>query len=69
LQGMVHLQQLLSAGCFFERHDPYVHGRVTHYWKGVMILENYKPGRFDITSFSIGRLRRMYGLMHTSGDS
>jgi len=69
LQGMVHLQQLLSAGCFFEKHDPYVHGRVTNYWKGVFILENYKPGRFDITSYSIGRLRRMYGSMHTTGES
>jgi hypothetical protein len=62
LQGMQHLQQILCAGCFFEKHDAYVHGRVTNYWKGVFILENYKPGRFDITSYSIGRLRRMYGV-------
>jgi predicted phosphodiesterase len=68
LPGMSHLQQLTCAGCFFEKHDAYVHGRVTHYWKGVLLLENYKPGRYDIITYSLGRLRRKYGSMHASGE-
>ncbi len=61
IPGMEHLQQLVCAGCFFEKHEPYTDGRVTHYWKGVMILDSYKPGRFDIQTWSLGNLRRKYG--------
>lgn len=61
VQGMEHLQQILCAGCFFEKHEPYVDGRVTHYWKGVLLLNNYKPGRFDLDTWSLGRMRRTYG--------
>ena len=61
VQGMEHLQQILNCGCFFEKHEPYVDGRVTHYWKGVVLLNNYKPGRFDMETWSIGRMRRTYG--------
>lgn len=60
VQGMEHLQQVLSAGCFFEKHEPYVDGRVTHYWKGALLLHNYKPGRYDLETYSTGRMRRMY---------
>jgi hypothetical protein len=38
-----------------------VDGRVTHYWKGVVLLNNYKPGRFDMETWSLGRMRRTYG--------
>lgn len=61
VQGMEHLQQVLCAGCFFEKHEPYVDGRITNYWKGVIMLDNYKPGRFDVETWSIGRMRRTYG--------
>lgn len=60
-QGMEHLQQVLCCGCFFDKHEPYVDGRVTHYWKGVVLLSNYKPGRFDVETWSLGRMRRTYG--------
>lgn len=58
---MEHLQQVLNVGCFFEKHEDYVHGHMTNYWKGVVMLETYKPGRFDISTYSIGQLRRTYG--------
>lgn len=59
--GMQHLQQVLSAGCFFDTNEDYVHGLITNYWKGLVLLHNYKEGRFDIETFSLGRLRRTYG--------
>lgn len=58
--GMTHLQQVLSAGCFFDKDEEYVHGLITNYWKGLVLLHNYKEGRFDIETFSLGRLRRTY---------
>lgn len=59
--GQTHLQQVLNVGCFFEDHEEYVKGRMTNYWKGVQMLHTYKPGRFDATTYSLGRLRREYG--------
>lgn len=58
--GMKHLQQVLSAGCFFEHDEEYVHGLITNYWKGLILLNNYKEGRFDIATYSLGRMRRTY---------
>lgn len=58
--GMAHLQQVLNCGCFFEEHEDYVRNKVTNYWKGVMLLHSYKEGRFDVETFALGRLRRMY---------
>lgn len=60
-EGQKHLQQILNAGCFFEEEEEYVKGRLTHYWKGVVILDNYSYGRFDIETVSMGRLKRLYG--------
>lgn len=58
--GQSSLQQVLNVGCFFEEHEDYVKGRMTNYWKGLQLLHSYKPGRFDVTTYSLGRLRRMY---------
>ena len=60
VEGMDHLQQVLSVGCFFQEHEEYVKGRVTHYWKGVVTLHSYKPNRFDIDTMSLGAMRRKY---------
>lgn len=60
-EGMDHLQQTLNCGCFFTDHEDYVHGRMTNYWKGLMLLHSYKHGRFDLETFAMGRLERMYG--------
>ena len=59
--GQDHLQQVLNVGCFFEDHEPYVKGRMTNYWKGLQLLHSYTPGRFDVTTYSLCRLRREYG--------
>lgn len=58
--GQKHLQQILNVGCFFEEEEEYVQGRVTNYWKGLVELNNYDFGRFDINTISMGRLEREY---------
>lgn len=60
-EGQKHLQQILNAGCFFEEDEEYVQGHMTNYWKGIIELENYSYGRFDIKTTSMGRLKREYG--------
>ena len=55
--GMKHLQQIYNAGCFFEKEEDYVEGKMTNYWKGVSILTNYSYGRFDIETISMHRLQ------------
>lgn len=59
-QGQQHLQQILNVGCFFEQDEDYVKGRMTQYWRGVVELDNYSFGRFDISTVSMGRLKREY---------
>ena len=59
--GMEHLQQVLSVGGYFDQDEEYVEGMLTHYWKGLVMLNNYKEGRFDVETYALGRLRRMYG--------
>lgn len=58
--GQDDLQQILSVGCFFEKHEDYVHGRITEYWKGLCLLDIWKEGRFDVETYSIERLKQMY---------
>lgn len=59
-EGMPHLQDTYNSGCFFDKKEDYVHGRVTNYWRGLSILHNWKEGRFDIDSYSLGRLERLF---------
>ena len=58
--GMKHLQQILNVGCFFEQDEEYVEGKMTNYWKGIVLLDNYDYGRFDISTVSMGALERGY---------
>ena len=58
--GQKDLQQILTTGCFFEEHEDYVHGRITEYWKGLVLLNSWKPGRFDVEMYSLDRLKQMY---------
>jgi hypothetical protein len=58
--GQAHLQQVANVGCFFEEHEKYVEGRMTQYWKGVVMLDSWKPGRFDISTYALSSLRRKY---------
>lgn len=57
--GQNDLQQVLTTGCFFEKHEDYVHGRITEYWKGITLLNSWKKGRFDIEMYSLDRLKRL----------
>jgi len=60
-EGMPHLQDTYNCGCFFDKKEDYVHGRVTNYWRGVTIIDIWKEGRFDVDAWSMGRLERAYG--------
>ncbi len=55
--GQEDLQQVLTTGCFFEKHEDYIHGRITEYWKGLILLNSWKRGRFDVEMFSLDRLK------------
>lgn len=59
--GSPHLQQALNCGCFFEHQPDYVVGAPTDYWRGVCILKNYSPMRFDLETISMSRLKTEYG--------
>jgi len=58
--GQNDLQQILTSGCFFEKDEPYIHGRITEYWKGLILLDIFKYGRFDLQTFSLERLKELY---------
>lgn len=60
VEGMDHLQQVLNVGCFFEDHEEYTKGKVTNYWKGLVLLHNYSEQRFDIETISMSRLKSKY---------
>ena len=59
-EGMKHLQDTYNCGCFFDKKEDYVHGKVTNYWRGLTVLHIWKEGRFDVESWSMGRLEREY---------
>jgi predicted phosphodiesterase len=56
-----HLNQALSAGCFFEHIDEYAVGSKTDYWRGVVLLTSQHNNRFDIETTSMSRLLRSHG--------
>lgn len=55
-------QHILNAGCFFEvsQDEDYVDGRVKNYWRGVMILDTYSHGQFDLSTYSMATLEYNY---------
>ena len=57
---MKHLQQILNVGCFFEQDEEYIAGKMTNYWRGIVELDNYSYGRFDINTVSLGKLKELY---------
>lgn len=60
LEGQLDLQQSLNVGCFFDRDPDYVHGKRKDYWRGLVLLNCWKPGRFDIQTFDLDRLKQIY---------
>jgi predicted phosphodiesterase len=59
--GAPHLNQALSVGCFFEHVDEYAKGSKTDYWRGICVLDIYKENRFDVATYSLGRLETVFG--------
>ena len=58
--GMPHLQDIYCLGAFFEEIEKYMEGRISEYWRGLSLLNMWKEGRYDVESFSLGRLDKMY---------
>ncbi len=52
--------QGLTCGCFFEDEDEYAEGGANNYWKGIVELNIFQKGRFDVTTISMERLYREY---------
>lgn len=59
--GAAHLNQALNVGCYFDHIDDYALGSVTSYWRGIVLVDHYKPGRFNWNPISLGKLRQVYG--------
>jgi predicted phosphodiesterase len=58
--GQAHLQEALNVGCYFEHIDDYALGSVTSYWRGLVVLDHYKHGRFSFEAVPMGMLKREY---------
>jgi hypothetical protein len=58
--GQPHLQESLNVGCYFEHIDEYAQGSVTSYWRGLVVLDHYKHGRFGFEAVPMGLLKREY---------
>lgn len=56
-----HLNQAVNVGCFFEHVDEYAKGSVTSYWRGLVLLDHYAFNRVDVTTVSLGSLKRLFG--------
>ena len=59
-QGEENIIQVLTCGCYFEKDEPFTEGCANPFWRGVMLVNIYEPGRFDIEEISISRLYREY---------
>jgi len=58
--GARHLSQALNVGCFFEHVDDYAKGSITSYWRGLVLVDHYKHGRFGWHPISVGKLKKCY---------
>lgn len=58
--GGAHYNQALSLGCFFEHVDEYAKGAKVDYWRGIVLLDQYSEGRFDIETIALSKLMREY---------
>lgn len=58
--GSDDIVQVMMCGAFFEHTDSYAYGGLNAYWRGCMILNHWKSGRFDAEEFSLERLQLLY---------
>ena len=56
-------QHVLNCGCFFpeDQDEDYCDGRIKNYWRGVMLMDIYDQGMFDISTVSMTSLENNYG--------
>jgi hypothetical protein len=47
----------LSVGCYFEEHHEWANQSNHHYWRGICLLHGAREGRFDLETFSMGRIK------------
>lgn len=66
--GAPHLNQALSVGCFFYHIDEYAKGSKTDYWRGLCVLNIYSPNRFDVETWSLGRLETSFRIKPRVND-
>src|SRR5690606_19002491 len=59
-QGSPHYNQALSVGCFFEHVDEYAKGAKTDMWRGLVVLDQYSEGRFDLQTIAMSKLLKEY---------
>ena len=57
-----HQIMAVNVGCFFEGIPEYAKGSITSkdWWKGLVMLEHYAPGKFDIQTYNLERLLEVY---------
>jgi predicted MPP superfamily phosphohydrolase len=58
--GSDDIVQVMMCGAFFEHTDSYAYGGLNAYWRGCMILNHWKSGRYDAEEFSLERLKELY---------
>ena len=58
--GSAHLQQAINVGCYFEHVDDYALGSVTSYWRGLVLIDHYKPRACNFYPIRMSTLRRKY---------
>lgn len=63
--GSSHLNQALNVGCYFDHIDDYALGSLTSYWRGIVLLDHYKTGRFNWSPISLGKLRKFWNKSKT----
>ena len=58
--GADDIIQTTMCGAFFEHTDSYAYGGLNAYWRGCMILNHWKYGRYDIEELSLERMYQLY---------
>jgi UDP-2,3-diacylglucosamine pyrophosphatase LpxH len=50
---------VMSVGCFFEEEyeEDFLKGCPNPYWRGIVLIDSYKPGQFDATQISLEKLQ------------
>lgn len=51
---------LVLGDCHVDDEQDLSRFSLASYWRGLVLLDSWKPGRFDIETFSLGRLERLY---------